>query len=201
MVYDKLKNALQDFNIPIVPFPGFDIRPAEQATIWPLLDFQSSDTDPYGLGQLQGTANLPFAVRYQLEVCISQGVLNEHNLGHEFVDALTGLANENARKAQSILEYFSNEERRIIEPMSIFQDEEAQAYSPNTKIPHYCAYVRKATITPSSIIYSSPTVETSNRVIRRFSRYGDRFLRVQFTDEVFEVSSALRCRFALAKLL
>jgi RNA-dependent RNA polymerase len=131
---------------------------------------------------------LPFEVRYQLEVCISQGIMNVHNLTPEFLSCLADMAIKDQTAARHILEYAVEQEKRIYDPMTIFDDAEALAYSPKSKIPYYCAYSRKATVTPTTLYFSSPTVETTNRVIRQFAeKYGDRFLRVQFTDEIFEV--------------
>ena len=52
------------------------------------------------------------------------------------------------------------------------------------QIPHYCAYACKATITPTTVYLNSPTVETTNRILRHYARENldGRFLRVQFTD-------------------
>jgi len=134
---------------------------------------------------------LPFDVRYQLEVCISQGIMNAHNLSPEFVSRLVDMAIKDQVAARHILEYAAEQEKRIYDPMTIFYDMEALAYSPKSEIPHYCAYLRKATVTPTTLYFSSPTVETTNRVIRQFAeKYGDRFLRVQFADEIFEVCMA-----------
>jgi RNA-dependent RNA polymerase len=131
---------------------------------------------------------LPFEVRYQLEVCISQGIMNVHNLSSEFVSRLTDMAIKDQAAARHMLEYAAEQEKRIYDPITIFDNAEALAYSPKSKIPYYCAYSRKATVTPTTLYFSSPTVETTNRVIRQFAeKYGDRFLRVQFTDEIFEV--------------
>ncbi|RAL67814.1 hypothetical protein DID88_008541 [Monilinia fructigena] len=78
--------------------------------------------------------------------------------------------------------------KRLYDPSSIFGNNEALSFSSATEIPHYCAFSRKATITPSSIYFSSPTVETTNRVLRHYAKENKegRFLRVQFTDEKFE---------------
>jgi RNA-dependent RNA polymerase len=136
----------------------------------------------------EGVYRLPFEVRYQLEVCISQGIMNAHNLSPEFVSHLANMAKKDQAAARHILEYAAEQEKRIYDPMTIFDDAEALAYSPKSKIPSYCAYSRKATVTPTTLYFSSPTVETTNRVIRQFAeKHGDRFLRVQFTDEMFEV--------------
>lgn len=143
------------------------------------------------LNDNQSSLHLDFEIRYQLEVCISQGVFLEHNLTAEFLEALAKLAHENTAKARSILEYFAEMGARVHDPMIIFESKEAKGRAIRIKIPHYCAYSRKANITPSGIYFSTPSVETTNRVIRHFSDFGDRFLRVQFTDEKFEVSSPI----------
>ena len=44
-------------------------------------------------------------------------------------------------------------------------------------------YVRRCLVTPRRCILLPPVPETSNSVLRRFSQYTDRFLRVQFVDD------------------
>lgn len=183
-----MREALKDFNIPVLPLEGFETTPRVDPNFWALIDHRA----PLSLMSLidENHFQLPFEIRYQLEVCISQGVFHEHNLTAEFLAALSKLVREDSAKARSILEYFGEMESRVHDPMTIFENKEARGRAIKTKIPHYCAYVRKATITPSGILYSTPTVETTNRVIRHFSDVGDRFLRVQFTDEKTEVSES-----------
>ena len=127
---------------------------------------------------------LSFPVRYQLEVCISQGYLNEHNLTREFVNKLMNMKQADA---QDILEYVANQKKRIYHPMDLFDVKIIKGSATRLKIPHYCAYTRSATITPSTVYYNTPTVDTSNRVIRQYAEYSDRFLRVRFSDEKFQV--------------
>ena len=160
-------------------------EPARAADMWAMID--SSHTQ---LSSLDGAVALPFEVRYQLEVCISRGVINEYNVSASFLEKLAEIALDDPAKARNILEYIAGQEERVYEPEKIFQDQYALAFSAKTDIPHYCAYVRKATVTPSTIYFSSPTVETTNRVLRRYSRENQdgRFLRVQFTDELAKVS-------------
>ena len=126
---------------------------------------------------------LSFPVRYQLEVCISQGCLNEHNLTRDFVNKLSAMEEV---KAQDILEFIANEKKRIFDPMDIFKLKVIKGSASRPKIPHYCAWTRSATVTPSTVYYSTPTVETSNRVVRQYAEYADRFLRVRFSDEKFK---------------
>ena len=73
--------------------------------------------------------------------------------------------------------------------MTIFDNKDAFLLFIQSEIPHYCAYTLKATITPTTIYFSSPTVEITNQVLRHYARENreGRFLRVQFTDEMAEV--------------
>ncbi|KAK3394120.1 RNA dependent RNA polymerase-domain-containing protein [Podospora didyma] len=133
---------------------------------------------------------LPFDVRYQLEVCISHGVLSEYNIGEEFLEKLVQLSNPDSLtsdRARLVLEYAADKKRRIYNPMDLFSDEAAMSYYPSTmNIPAHCAIVRKVTVTPTRIYFNTPTVETTNRVIRHYKHVRDRFIRVQFTDELLE---------------
>ena len=195
-VYDNIQNALQDYNIEIVHLDCFKSiagpSTAEIESIWSLIDSPKLDKIGAETGLSQSIAiadlHLPFEVRYQLEVCISHGIINEHNITSEFVNALADMTRRDQAKARNVLEFVMEQEKHIFDPMLILTDQEALAYSSKSKIPNYCAYSRKATITPTTIYYSSPAVETTNRVIRKYTQlYGDRFLRVQFTDEKSEV--------------
>lgn len=179
---------------------NLDTVPPREAKVWSLID--RAEPDGHGLSALdEGNTStlLPFEVRYQLEVCISRNILNEYNLTEEFVVKLASIASKDPSSARNILEYAAEQDKRIYEPMSIFDDPEALAYSPKTDIPYYCAYARKATITPTTVYFSTPTVETTNRVLRRYSRENleGRFLRVQFTDELSEVSPILLLLFTM----
>ncbi|KAE9370524.1 RdRP-domain-containing protein [Stipitochalara longipes BDJ] len=189
-LYDNMKRALQDFNIEIVHIPTFTKVLPKAAGLWSLINVGNST--PAGelqhLESNEPAMSLPFEVRYQLEVCISREIINEHNITELFVKKLAEIAAKDCTKARHILEYVASQENRIYDPMSIFEDIEALGFSSKTEIPHYCAYSRKATITPSTIYFSSPAVETTNRVLRHYARENrdGRFLRVQFTDELFE---------------
>jgi len=133
---------------------------------------------------------LPFDVRYQLEVCVSHGVLSEYNVKRDFIDKLVELSHVRImefNRARLALEYAAEDKRILYNPMELFDNEAAMRYLPTTaSLPDHCALVRKATITPTRIYFSTPTVETTNRVIRQFKSVQDSFLRIQFTDEVQE---------------
>jgi RNA-dependent RNA polymerase len=133
---------------------------------------------------LMDIAPLTFPVRYQLEVCISEGWLSEYNLSAEFVDRLRGME---PKKATALLEYVSGQKKRIYNPMDIFSMTTSSGTG-SLKIPPSYFLVRSVTVTPSIVYFATPIVEVSNRVIRRYAEYSDHFLRVRFTDEKAYVS-------------
>ncbi|KAK1054153.1 hypothetical protein LTR74_016017 [Friedmanniomyces endolithicus] len=122
---------------------------------------------------------LEFGVRYQLEVCLSQNVLHECNIHAEFMDKLSSLEPVRAVK---LLEKVADGKRRYFNVMDIFRLL-GQVSVAQKKPPRYCALIRGAVITPTTILYASPVLETSNRVFRDYRYHEDRFLRVKFTDE------------------
>lgn len=188
--FEQIQEALRDFNIEIAPIEKLNVTPGRTADLWNMIDSPKA-LEAKGLSALAEnltTYSLPFEVRYQLEVCISRESINEYNISRAFVAKLAEIASKDASKARNILEKVAEMENRIFDPMTIFKDDEILSFSAKTDIPHYCAYARKATITPSTVHYSSPTVETTNRVLRNYAPENKegRFLRVQFTDELSE---------------
>ena len=183
-----MREALRDYNIEIIPFPNFNLIPRRDVLVWKLIDL------PLGQRSKRGTGleelihaiepRMAFEVRYQLEVCLSQGFLNEHNLSEGFIRTLM---NMNIKQAQDLLEYIANHGKRVYDPMFLMQAIKRQGLLSRTKIPSYCAYVRSAIITPTTVYFQTPVAEISNRVIRQYSQHADRFLRVRFTEEKTEV--------------
>ncbi|KAK9390484.1 RNA dependent RNA polymerase-domain-containing protein [Lipomyces mesembrius] len=121
---------------------------------------------------------LSFAVRYQLEVCISHNWLHEAALTNEFVTRLSKLPED---QAVGMLEKVADDQKRVWDPMSIFNI--SRRSNLIEEYPNYCSPMRKAQITPTSIILSTPMVDITNRVIRQYVHLSDRFIRVQFSDE------------------
>ena len=181
-------DIFQDFNVEVQENIDFTIlEPASIApTVWRWINPPSSHpSKPTTL--LQDLAEneyiyLPFAVRYQLEVCLSHGFLNEYTMGKDFA---TRLADLGEQKARDLLEHVASEKMVYYDPMKIF---ELPFYKGSTqaRIPKYCVYMRSARVTPSTVYFNTPSVDISNRVIRHYIEYADRFLRVTFTDEKYE---------------
>ena len=190
--YRQVCRALQDYNITIERVDGWKFLSNQEPAVWDCIDPPSSqpDTTTSFLAEFQEARFTPlsFSVRYQLEVCISQGRLNEHNLTKAFVQQLSEL---DERRALKILVHVAEQKTRVYDPMSLFALTSFRgASSSMPKIPRYCVHMRKATVTPSMIYFNTPVVETSNRVIRQYLEHSDRFLRVQFMDERFQVSAS-----------
>ncbi|KAJ4264024.1 hypothetical protein NW762_006063 [Fusarium torreyae] len=183
-INEQIVSALDDFNITTHVKNDFQITHGVQADMWKLLEHPILAEGDNALQMLQyspdSVIHLPFEVRYQLEVCISKGRLNEHTISKEF---LTTLATMSPTEAKFYLEFLADERDPIMDPMSVFQHPDADAFVPLTRIPQYCTLVRKATITPTTVRYSTPIIEVSNRVVRQYKHVQDRFLRIQFTEE------------------
>ncbi|KAI9757369.1 MAG: hypothetical protein M4579_003483 [Chaenotheca gracillima] len=184
--YTTICDALRDHNVKIEPFEDFRVIRDQETAVWQWIDndeksTRSQSTALQELSEID-TPHLTFPIRYQLEACISRGFLNEHNLSKRFVERL-GRMEE--RKALNILEWVAQQQKRIFEPMALFDDSKALP-SKKRAIPHYCTHMRKVTVTPSMIYFNTPSVEISNRVVRRYVEHSDRFLRVSFTDEQFQ---------------
>ena len=181
-------DAFRDHNVQIKELPSFNVIKKREPAIWEYIDkpVLKQKKKSSGLAEMivEDVVPLAFPVRYQLEVCISQGYLNEHNMTKEFFGKLIEM---DEIKARDVLEYIANQKKRVFNPMEIFGLNVLKGSASRPKIPHYCAYTRSATVTPSTIYYNSPSVETTNRVIRQYAEYADRFLRVRFSDEKFEV--------------
>ena len=180
----QIQMALEDFNIDTEICDNFQITQGEPAEMWKYID-QPLVVKGGGARALLELSSSPaiqlqFEVRYQLEVCISRGILNEHNITIEF---LQKLANMEPVKAKLQLEFLADQNELQQDPMTLFNNPDANAYFPKHRIPHYCTLVRKVAITQTTIRFNTPAVETSNRVMRRYSHIQDRFLRVQFVDE------------------
>jgi RNA-dependent RNA polymerase len=184
--YTKFQNMLRDHNIPIISDHDFKFNDDREPAVWQWIDQpQNAPGDQPSTSHLHDLdrsthVGMPSEVRYLLEVCISQGKLNEYNLSKDFIDRL--LVMDEVR-AIDLLDHVANKRDRIFEPMKIFNMVVTRGPSSRTRIPSYCCMIKSARVTPTTIYYSPASVEVSNRVIRRYKEYSDRFLRVKFTDE------------------
>lgn len=181
---------LKDFNVHVKLCPEFRFMRRDDRSMWDCIradstlqlnDSISSNSNVHHLSR-----RLSFEVAYQLEVCISRNILRESTLDVVFLESLAALAPELATR---VLEYVAERGKRIYQPHAIFRDPKAASYWRKTPSGESldndsAVFVRKAIVTPTTIIFSTPALEGGNRVLRHFRDHHDRFLRVQFTDEL-----------------
>ncbi|KAM7187118.1 RNA dependent RNA polymerase domain containing protein, partial [Naviculisporaceae sp. PSN 640] len=198
-VWAEIETNLRDWNIKTKTDDALTMTMATQgkrAHVWAMLGdniLANSGTVGEELALVEEGGihtSLQFDVRYQLEVCISHGIINEYNIGQDFIEKLIELSRPDRldpERGRLVLEYAADQGKRIWRPMELFSDPAAMTYFPTTMIiPEYCALMRKVIVTPTRIYFKTPTVETTNRVIRQFRHVKDNFIRLQFTDELLE---------------
>ncbi|KAL3471302.1 RNA dependent RNA polymerase-domain-containing protein [Aspergillus californicus] len=186
--FKQLCDILSDYNVLIEQSDRFTLynSPDRPTPVWKWidLDLKPSSTQSSSLQDLLDPTHvhLPFAVRYQLEVCISNGFLPEFNMTREFAVKLAELAEQDERGTIKLLEDVALKKKVYYNPMDIF-DLRFITGGSKAKIPSYCCHMRSARVTPSTVYYNVPSVDISNRVIRHHINLADNFLRVRFTDE------------------
>ena len=91
-LFNRMCQALRDHNVEFKPFHSFKLTKDLGPAVWEYIDNPVATQRRTGnlLEELAQDVvpQLSFAVRFQLEVCISQGFLNEHSLTQGFVARL-----------------------------------------------------------------------------------------------------------------
>ncbi|KAG0172617.1 hypothetical protein DFQ28_010182 [Apophysomyces sp. BC1034] len=141
---------------------------------------------PEPISHADRARNLSFPVLYMLETIIMNHVVNEYNMDSDFYDMVSRL---DTTVAYGILSLIEAERKRVWNPAAAFHEiwnKMGLNVRHQPRIPSHCAMTQKVMVTPTGIYLQPPVVETTNRVVRNFKDYADRFLRVQFVDEGFE---------------
>ena len=186
--------ALRDFNVNIVEMDNFGILPYLQDTeapVWKLLNPTIVNGTSTNLSALQDELAgiyLPFSVRYQLEVCISHGWLSEYSIDSDFLQTLASLPEQ---KAKQMLILVDSTKERIHNPTLIFKDLRFKRPVKPRRLPPGCAEIYHATVTATGLLFHTPSVEVTNRVVRRYASHIDRFLRVSFEDDSYRGKTKL----------
>lgn len=173
---------LEDYNVNYIGgMENFDLIPPGES-VWSILDEEPTDSYSWF-----NAIHLPFEVRYQLEACISQGLFNEYSIDKDFLNKLLTLESGKPRdldRVRMMLEGVADQNIKYYRPADIFNDPKIVNYWPTVKLPPQAAMIRRAVVTPTGVYFKTPGVELTNRVLRKYSDLTDRFLRVQFTDEL-----------------
>ncbi|CAG8468456.1 7511_t:CDS:10 [Scutellospora calospora] len=147
---------------------------------------------------------LPFRICFKLESLISHGIITYHEIMENNIgERLSELICEDketiawyALNQMTIQRWDPADDRYNRRPVEIFEIavrnfrgefNEWHPANPNMKLKdtNRCAWVNHATITPIKIYFDGPEYEPSNRILRQYSEYADRFIRVTFKDENF----------------
>jgi RNA-dependent RNA polymerase len=181
----------------MVALADFNIRVTRQSTLQlirgPLILMLRSGTflNPCSLSDQSSLPEFNFDLLYQLEVCISRGWLNEYTLCRDFLLRLAEIYEKDRHRTKQMLIHVDTHEQRIYDPMSIFTDLRFIKPVKAAKSPSGCAEIRHATVTATGVIFHTPAVEMTNRIIRKYDSNRDRFLRVRFEDDVYRGQSRL----------
>lgn len=178
--WQNMKGAFLKNKTVMKSSPALELCPGVAPTLWQTLD--SKTIDSLSLLEAQDDFYLPFEIRYLLEACLSLAVLHEDNIGQDFLRTLRSMEVSNAA---SMLAYIATKGQRRWNPHEIINNKDITRSSAFKigRPPAHCCLVRKATVTPTTIYFSPPSVEMSHRLLRKYHHHQDRFLRVQFTDE------------------
>ncbi|KAF2691528.1 RdRP-domain-containing protein [Lentithecium fluviatile CBS 122367] len=186
--YEEFSNALADHGVILKGLEDFHFTKGTESPVWSLLEEEISGTHPHLTTQesacdelAPGQVHLQFPVRYQLEACLSNGYLKEGTITREFLERLASMDTD---QAVHMLEKVTDSQHTYLDPMEIFSVT-LKAHL-TRKIPSHCVRLRAVNITPTMIHVSTPIVETSNRIIRKYATDADRFIRVKFSDEKTE---------------
>ncbi|KAH7078823.1 RNA dependent RNA polymerase-domain-containing protein [Paraphoma chrysanthemicola] len=188
--FQSFASALVDHGVDIRYHGHYEVKDRVVSPLPALLQDEISGTHPHldtSEKQLEfdelfaGQFHLQFPVRYQLEVCLSNGYLKEHTITSAFLERLTSL---DPIRAVYILEKIADKQHVYYDPMEIFNIRVKGRLQ--RKVPSYCILQRSAIITPTMIHVASPIMETSNRITRKYAADADRFIRIKFSDEKSE---------------
>ncbi|KAI9027116.1 RNA dependent RNA polymerase-domain-containing protein [Phycomyces nitens] len=143
----------------------------------------SSKTLPKWNTHLERATMFPYDVLYMLESVILNHYFDEANLDDDFYEMVKKLP---PSITCGILDIISLDKKRVWDPENKFREiwnNLRMKVCHKRKIPDHCTLMRKMVVTPTSIYIQPPSLETTNRVIRHFRSYSDRFIRVQFCDD------------------
>jgi RNA-dependent RNA polymerase len=183
LALEDIIKGLEDMHVNILRDPVLEIQ-RYTPNMWQMLDHTPTAHITKAVDLLflhtESIIHLEFSVRYRLEVCVTRGFLNEYAVDAKFLQKLSSLEPSLANRRLDLL---IDKEIPLENPMNLFEDPSFNYFMPKQRVPHHCAMVYKVHLTPTALKLNPPHVESSNRVMRKYSSLQDRFLRVQFLEE------------------
>lgn len=185
-----LVDALSDRNVKVLDGKFFETvqsKPELDKKAWTLINSTHLDKNTVSATEIP-QVKLPFAVRYQLEVCLSHGWLSEYSITSNFLKQLSQLPE---RRAKQSLLYIAMDQKRLFDPMKVFEDIHYSKPVRARRLPDNCIEICSATVTTTGILFNTPAVEITNRIIRKHKSHAHRFLRVRFEDDEYRGQTRL----------
>jgi hypothetical protein len=187
IMFNPSQHNAEEFENALKEAADFNLVPRELGLKRNFIKVTQAKDLPKPFGHVERCALLKdkFNVLYMLESVISFHYFNEYNLDQKFYSDLASL---DEKVACGILQLISVAKQRIWDPSLEFSkiwDKMGMKVIDERNIPSHCAMLRKVIITPTQIYIQTPTLETTNRVVRHFKDQSDGFVRIQFMDEGF----------------
>lgn len=138
--------------------------------------------------------NLPFKVIFLVNGLVHKGIIKAPNLSAGFYNLLDPSVTETTLAVFALNHIYSykspvfDAERRLKKVIDWLQNKTVPI--PTKSTDHSTMEVGRFIITPTKAYCYSYEVELSNRVLREYNKWADRFLRVSFLDENFHPLSA-----------
>lgn len=124
-----------------------------------------------------------FDVLYALESAVSRHQVESANMDDNFYDMMNQLEPWIAVSLLTLLMEHGALVRNPAEFCHNIYKQKRGKINHRQHIPQHCMATRKVFVTPTTMYLQPPVVEVTNRVVRHFEQYADRFLRVQFVDD------------------
>ena len=156
------------------------------------VDITSSMGDSLGVDVEDELQGLPYIVRYSFDVCLAHGYLysislaplilsrSEYTISKSFIERLKALP---SAIACGILDTIVAGRKFVPEPLAYLATAETNykgtyRIDSDRDLPAHCKRIQRCLITPTTVLLKAPSIDVTNRVIRHFIRFLDRFLRV-----------------------
>lgn len=177
--------AMQQFEQMLREAAEYNLVPRDTRLKRPILEVVNASKYGKIITHVDRTAILKnnFDVLYMLESLILSHQLCEYNLDENFYNTIREL---DPSVVIGVFEILVLSKKRIWSPLQAIEEifnQRGVKVSHQRQIPPHCERIRKITVTPTTMYLHAPQTETTNRVVRHFSKYADRFVRVQFIDD------------------
>ncbi|GAN07814.1 RNA-dependent RNA polymerase 1 [Mucor ambiguus] len=184
LVFSPQPRFAAEFEQKLQNAANFNLVPRDLGWKMPFIKVDKLQDIPKPFGHKERCElGLDFDVLYMLESVISYHYINEYNLDDEFYSKLVDLDPD---VICAVLQMLSEAKQRIWNPLAeiikIWSRWDMKVIKKRS-VPSHCALLRKIIVTPTHIYIQTPSVETTNRVIRHYKDQSEGFIRVQFMDE------------------